>query len=237
MNADGFFLGQEKLIAIEWILRAIVSFFFLLFMAKIMGQRTVSQLSLLDFIMALSLGNIIAHPLSDPRIGMKGSMITTMIFVILYNLCVFLSLKWYKFRCFLAPLPFPIIKNGKIIYKSLTRARINIDFLLSELRKEKIEDVEKVSLALWEPGGYISTFLNPQNQTVTLKDMQLETKPFSFPRTIIKEGKIILNELKQIGKDERWLKNRIKLTYNVEAKDILLATIDDSDNIKIFLYK
>jgi uncharacterized membrane protein YcaP (DUF421 family) len=232
-----FFNGQESLTAIQWVLRAIVSFLFLLFATKIMGQRSISQLRLLDFIMALLLGNIIAHPLSDEQLGLKGSMITMTVLVILYTAGVFLSLKWYKFRNWLEPSPFPIIKNGQIIYKNLAKARISIDFLLSELRKEKIEDVQKVSLALWEPDGTISFFLNPQHQALTPADIQLVTKPFAFPRTIIKEGKIDLNELNQIGKDEIWLKNKIKITYNVEINDILLATIDDNDNIKIFLYK
>jgi uncharacterized membrane protein YcaP (DUF421 family) len=232
-----FFYGQESLTAIQWVLRAIVAFFFLLFAAKIMGQRSISQLRLLDFVMALSLGNIIAHPLSDEQLGLKGSMITMTVLVILYTLGVFLSLKWHKFRNWLDPSPFPIIKNGQIIYKNLAKAKISIDFLLSELRKEKIEDVQKVALALWEPDGTISFFLNPQHQALTPADMQLATKPFAFPRTIIKEGKIDFNELNQIGKDEMWLKNKIKITYNVNVNDILLATIDNNDNIKIFLYK
>jgi uncharacterized membrane protein YcaP (DUF421 family) len=231
-----FFHSQESLTAIQWILRAIVAFFFLLFAAKIMGQRSISQLRLLDFIMALSLGNIIAHPLSDEQLGLKGSMITMTVLVVLYTVGVFLNLKWYKFRNWLEPSPFPIIKNGQIIYKNLAKARISIDFLLSELRKEKIEDVQKVALALWEPDGTISFFLNPEHQALTPADMQLATKPFAFPRTIIKEGKIDLNQLNQIGKDEMWLKNKIKITYNADVNDILLATIDDNDNIKIFLY-
>jgi uncharacterized membrane protein YcaP (DUF421 family) len=231
-----FFHSQESLTAIQWILRAIVAFFFLLFAAKIMGQRAISQLRLLDFIMALSLGNIIAHPLSDEQLGLKGSMITMTVLVVLYTVGVFLSLKWCKFRNWLDPSPFPIIKNGKIIYKNLAKARISIDFLLSELRKEKIEDAQKVALALWEPDGTISFFLNPEHQALTPADMKLVAKPFAFPRTIIKEGKIDFNELNQIGKDEMWLKNRIKITYNADVKDILLATIDDNDNIKIFLY-
>jgi uncharacterized membrane protein YcaP (DUF421 family) len=232
-----FFHGQESLTVIQWVLRAIVSFFFLLLATKIMGQRSISQLRLLDFIMALILGNIIAHPLSDEQLGLKGSMITMTVLVILYTAGVFLSLKWHKFRSLLEPSPFPIIKNGQIIYKNLAKARISIDFLLSELRKEKIEDVQKVALALWEPDGTISFFLNPQHQALTPSDMQLATKPFAFPRTIIKEGKIDFHELNQIGKDEMWLKNKIKITYNVDVNDILLATIDNNDNIKIFLYK
>ena len=100
-------------------------------------------------------------------------------------------LKWTKLRNFINAPSFPLIKNGKIIYKNLTRARISIDVLLSELRKEKIEGIDKVSLALWEPDGTLSIFLDSQYQTVTPSDLQLATKPFHFPHTVIKEGKII----------------------------------------------
>ena len=64
-------------------------FFFLLFATKIMGQRSISQLRMLDFAMAITLGNIIAHPLSDEGLGMKGSMITMAVLVALYLIGVF----------------------------------------------------------------------------------------------------------------------------------------------------
>jgi uncharacterized membrane protein YcaP (DUF421 family) len=231
-----FFSSQESLTAIQWILRAIVSFFFLLFVTKIMGQRSISQLRLLDFMMALSIGNIIAHPLSDEKLGMKSSMITMTVMVILYLTGIFLVLKWPKFRNFINAPAFPLIENGKIVYKNLARARISIDVLLSELRKEKIEGIDKVALAFWEADGTLSIFLNPQYQTVTPSALQLATKPFHFPHTIIKEGKILSEELHQTGKDESWLKNEIKHTYSVDIHDILLATIDNDDNVKICLY-
>ena len=135
-----FFYSQESLTAIQWIIRAIVSFFFLLFVARIMGQRSISQLRILDFIMALSIGNIIAHPLSDEELGMKGSMITITVMVILYLIGVFSILKSTKLRNLINAPSFPLIENGKIIYKNLTKARISIDVLLSILRKEKIDE-------------------------------------------------------------------------------------------------
>ncbi|MDQ7863055.1 DUF421 domain-containing protein [Peribacillus frigoritolerans] len=91
-----FFNSQETLTAIQWILRAIISYFFLLLSVKLMGQRSISQLRLLDFIMALIIGNILAHPLSDEQLGLKGSMITTSVLVILYIISVFAGLKWGK---------------------------------------------------------------------------------------------------------------------------------------------
>jgi uncharacterized membrane protein YcaP (DUF421 family) len=71
-----FYQSQETLTAIEWILRAVTAFVFLVIVAKAMGQRAISQLRLIDFVIALVIGNIIAHPLSDEKLGLEGSLIT-----------------------------------------------------------------------------------------------------------------------------------------------------------------
>ncbi|WP_445683067.1 DUF421 domain-containing protein [Solibacillus sp. FSL H8-0538] len=232
-----FFHGQETLTTIQWILRAIIAFFFLLFAAKILGRRSISQLRLLDYAMAISIGNIIAHPLSDENLGMKGSMITMSALVILYTVVVLLSLKWVSFRRLIEPPPIPLIKNGEIVSANLRKARISVDFLISELRKEKVEDVQKIALALWEADGSISSFLYPQHQTPTRTDMKIAPEPFSLPIVLIREGKIDYHELNNTKFNEEWLKNKIQSTYNVDIKGVLLATIDLKDSLQVFLYK
>ena len=231
-----FFQGQETLTAIQWVLRAVIAFFFLLFATKLMGERSISQLRLIDFAIALIIGNILAHPLSDEKLGLKGSLITTTVLIILYIASVYATLKWGSLRKWMEPSPYPLIKHGEMIYPNLKKARISIDHLLSELRKEKIEDVQKVALALWEPDGTISFFLSPQHQALTPTDMQLIMNPFSFPTVVVKEGRVDQESLKNVGKDMDWLHNKFTL-YHVQASDILLATVDDNDNLKIYLYE
>ena len=232
-----FIHGQDSLTTIQWILRAVVAFFFLLFSAKIMGQRSISQLRLIDFVIVLIIGNIMAHPLSDEKSGLKGSMITMAVLILLYLMGVFLSLKWHKFRNFVNHQPFPLIKDSQILYKNLGKARISLDLLLSELRKQKVSDVQHVALALWEPDGNISIFLNPPHQSVTKSDLQIPSKLFTFPRTVIKEGKLDFNELSELGKDEIWLKSKLTEKYKGELNNILLATVDQTENLNIFLYR
>ncbi|WP_312469068.1 YetF domain-containing protein [Neobacillus sp.] len=237
MSSLHFFHGQETLSVIEWILRSVVTFIFLLLAVKVMGSRAISQLRLLDFVMALMLGNIIAHPLSDHRIGLKGSLISTIVIIILYLFGIFLNLKWTWLRNTIESTPIPIIKEGDISYKGLKKARISIDLLLAELRKEKVADVKKVALALWESDGKISIFLDPQYEAITPSTYQLQTEPFDLPKTIIKEGKIDFQVLKQVNKEEEWLINTFKTKYKTEISEVLLTTIDNKNNLKVFLYK
>ncbi|MDQ8736615.1 DUF421 domain-containing protein [Paenibacillus sp. LHD-38] len=226
-----FFESQESLSSIEWILRSIVSFVFLLLVVKMMGQRSISQLRLLDFIVAMTLGNIIAHPLSDENLGLMGSMITTITLILLYVSATWLSLRWPLFKRYLDPPPLKLIENGQIQFHNLTIARISIDFLFSELRKEKVEDVQKVSLAVWEPGGTISVFVTPQYQPLTPADMKLQTQPFTLTRPIIFEGKVDMPLLKELGKDLFWLEKKIAPTY-ANIRDVILATVDDNENVR-----
>lgn len=233
----GFFQGQETLTTVEWILRALVAFFFLMIVAKVLGQRAISQLRLLDFVIALVIGNIIAHPLSDENLGIKGSVVTSTVLVILYLGGVFLTLKWSWFRRLITPPPITIVQDGEIIYKGLKKARISIDVLLEELREKKVEDVKKVALAIWEADGQISVFLDPKYEPITPAACQMETEPFDMPKIVIKDGKINFKLLEQIPKDEDWVISNLERLYQTDIKNVLLATLDNKDNLKVFLYK
>lgn len=68
----------------------------------------------------------------------------------------------------------PLVQNGKILYKELKKARISIDILLEELRKEKVDDVKKVAFATWEPDGKISVFLQPKYEPITPSSLKIE---------------------------------------------------------------
>ncbi|WP_059172117.1 DUF421 domain-containing protein [Bacillus sp. FJAT-27445] len=232
-----FYQSHEVLTSLEWVLRSAIAFAFLVIVAKLLGQRAISQLRLLDFAIALVIGNIIAHPLSDKRLDMKGSIISTSVLVVLYISGIYLMLKWPWFRRLINHAPITIVEDGKILYDGLKKARISLDVLLEELREKKIEDVKKVALAIWEANGRISFFLDPQYEPLTPAALKLDTEPFFLPKVIIKEGKINFEELSKIGKDEGWVKIALQRTYQTEVDDVLLATLDRQENIKIFLYK
>lgn len=232
----GFLQGQEALTSMEWVLRAIIAFFFLVTVARILGHRTISQLRLLDFVIALVIGNIIAHPLSDENLGLKGSVITTSVLVSLYLGCIYATLKLPYLRKFFNSSTITLIKDGKILFNGLKKSRLSIDELLEELRGQKVDDVKKVALAIWEADGKLSVFLDPKYEPLTPSHYKMKTEAFYLPKTIIKEGKINYKELNNINKSEDWVISILKSSYNTEVKNILLATVDDKGNLNIFLY-
>lgn len=232
-----FFQSQETLTVIEWALRALVAFLFLVIVAKVLGQRAISQLRLLDFVIALVIGNMVAHPLSDEHLGMEGSLISTAVIVVLYLCGVFMVLRWPRFRRLVTHKPVIIVQNGEILEKGLKKARISIDVLLEELREGKVKDIKTVAIAFWEADGNISFFLDPKYEGVTNEALKIETEPFDFPRIVIKEGIVNYKELKEVGRDEAWITSNIKKLYNTEVENILLASLDRKGNMTVLLYK
>ncbi|RDY26552.1 DUF421 domain-containing protein [Romboutsia weinsteinii] len=232
-----FLYGQETLSTIEWILRAIIAYFFLLAVAKLLGQRSISQLRLIDFAITLVIGNIIAHPLSDEKLGLEGSIITTIVLVVLYLSGIFMILKFPSLRRLINSSPITIVQNGEILYNGLKKARLSIDVLLEELREEKVDNVKKVALATWEPNGKFSVFLKSEYEPVTHSSLQIKTEPFYYPKIIIKEGKVNFSELKVLNKDEGWVISKLQSLYQTDIRNVLLATLDNKDNLKVFLYK
>lgn len=229
-----FFKSQESLTAMEWILRSIVGFLFLIIAAKLMGQRSISQLRFLDFIIALTLGNIIAHPLSDEQLGLKGSMITTVSLVVLYIVGIWLSLKIPLLKQFFDPPAIPLIQEGKLDYRNLSKAKLPIEFLFAELRKANVEDITKVAYAAWEPGGTLSVFVNPAFQPVTPTDLKLLAEPFNMTKPIIADGHIEHALLREIGKDHTWLETAISPH---SLKEVILATVDSKLTVQIHLVR
>jgi uncharacterized membrane protein YcaP (DUF421 family) len=237
MMTMDFLQSQETLTTLEWTLRAVIAYFFLILVAKAMGQRSIAQLRLLDFVIALIIGNIIAHPLSDEHLGLKGSLTTTVVLVVLYIGSVYTIIQSPRIRKLINPAPITLVKDGDIVYKGLSKARISIDVLLEELREEKVEDIKKVALALWEADGKVSVFLDPKYNPLTPATYKMKPEPFDLPKTIIKEGIIYPNVLKQVNKDEVWVIEKLEKLYHTNIKNVLLATIDQKDNLKVFLYK
>lgn len=230
----GFFKSQESLSAIGWILRSIVGFIFLIIAAKMMGQRSISQLRFLDFIIALTLGNIIAHPLSDEELGLKGSMITTVSLVILYIIAIWLSLKIPLLKRFFDPPAITLIQEGKLNYRNLSKAKLPIDFLYAELRKSNVEDISKVAFAAWEPGGTLSVFVNTPYQHVTPADLKLATQPFNLTKPIIADGRIEHTLLREIGKNREWLEKAIQPHI---FNNVILATVDSNLTVQVHVVR
>lgn len=86
----------------EVIVRTALSFSILFIGARILGKQTISQMTLFDFIAAISLGAITANLSFNTKLPIHYHVIAYIIFVAIIYLVAYLSMKNMYFRGFFA---------------------------------------------------------------------------------------------------------------------------------------
>lgn len=221
-----FWEAQAHLSLIQWSLRAVVMFLFLLILVKLMGQREVSKFGLIDFIVGVIMGSAVAGTLDNSDTDLKGPMIAIATLAGLQILISIIGLKSLHIKRVLEEEPIILVQNGMLLESTLEKTRINLDDLLSQLRQKGFFYLEQVEFAVLEPNGSISVLPKSQDRFVTPKDLKIDTAYEGYPAVIIQDGKVRTKNLKKIGLTETWLQEQLKINNVSSPKEVLVATLD-----------
>lgn len=216
------------------VFRALLSLVALFFVTKLIGKKQVSQLSLFDYVIGISIGNFAAEMTINLESEEVYGIVAVLIFGFIAYLVSILTMKSIKLRRFFMGTPTIMIEHGKLIYESFNKVRYDINDLLEQCRINGYYDISDIEYAIVEANGELSILPNEKNRPVTTKDMNLNVKKDGLCANVIIDGKIMYKNLNYINKDEKWL---IKELNKKEKKieNIFLATIDI--NQKLVLYE
>ncbi len=226
-------MAKEIIEILDVILRCLVSLITLFFVTKMIGKKQVSQFSLFDYVIGISIGNFAA----EMAINLDSKYLHGTIAVFVFGLVAYLvskiTLKSLKARKFFIGDPTIIVEDGKILYKNLKRTKFDVNDLLEECRINGYFDLSEIDYALMEANGKISFLPKPDYQSPTNKDLDIKKAKTGLCANLIVDGQIIYESLKTMHKDEKWLLHEIKVKgYKLE--DIILATLDLSDTFKVY---
>ena len=96
-------------------------------------------------------------------------------------------------------------------------------------------DVSKLETAILEGNGKISFLPKESDRPATPSDLNLSPQQDYMVANVILDGKIMEENLKHTGNDEKWLKSQIKGQGADQISDVLLATCDSSNQVTVFL--
>lgn len=214
--------------------RAISSLITLFLVTKMLGKKQVSQLSLFDYVIGISIGNFAA----EMTINLEANEINGIWAVILFGLFAYLvsylTMKSILLRRFFMGTPTPIIQNGKILEKNLKKVKFDINDMLEEVRSAGYFDLSQVEYAVMEANGKLSILPKPEYRPLTPKDMNLKVEKEGLCSNVIIDAKIMHNNLKYMKKDEEWLKKQLKIKGYYDTSKILLATLDINDKLVVY---
>ena len=226
MNID--FIEAFKIIP-----RSVVSLILLFLITKLMGKKQVSELSLFDYVIGISIGNYTAEMVMNFDYQYINGIIAILTFGIISYLASVLTMKNMSLRRFLIGVPTIIIDEGKISLEALKKAKLDINDFLEQCRGEGYFDVSEISSAILEVNGKISILPKRDYQIPTLKDLKIKANKEYLSVNVIIDGNLMENNLKNSNKNKAWLDKELeKQGYN-GYENILLATITN-DSLNIF---
>ncbi len=214
--------------------KGLTSIFVLFVLSKVMGRKQVSELNLFDYIIGISIGSIAAEMTLNSDINFYEGVFAIAIYAIVAYLITLLTIKSMRARRLITGTPTILIQRGKILYKNLRKSKIDINDLLQEARTSGYFDLSQVEYALMEPNGKLSFLLKSKYQPVTRKDMKLKTTYEGLCADVIIDGKIMKENLKVLGKDEKWLLTRLHHHHYEDIDNILLVILDSNEQLTIY---
>lgn len=214
-------------------MRAIISLVTLFLVTKMLGKKQVSQLSLFDYVIGISIGNFAA----EMTVNLDSNILHGTIAVIIFGLIAYIisigTMKSIILRRFFSGMPTLIIEDGKFLKEGLKKVKYDINDFLEQAREQGYFDISEIAYAVMESSGKISIMPKSEYSTVINKDMKIKKEKASMPASIIIDGNIMEENLKKYGKTRKWLEQQLKNKHKT-VESIFLATIDKNDNLVLF---
>lgn len=190
---------------------------------RIMGKKTMSELTPFDLIYILLLGAVVEEAIYDDKVNVLHVLFA----IVLWGLFVYAIEKALqhtdKFSTLIEGEPAILIEKGRLNLKELEANYFDIEQLRSMLRQSNVYSITDVYYAILEVNG---------NLTVITKDEAIVPSAL-----LIEFGKIQENTLNYIMKDELWLRTELsKLGYDDLEEIVYCEWLEKSKELKIEIY-
>ncbi len=216
------------------LIRAIILYTLIIFAIRLMGKRQIGELQPGELAITILISNIAVLPIENIDVPLILGAVPILTLVCFELLLSILSMKSSKLRTILSGKPIFVIENGKINQKAINSLRFTIDDLTEGLRSCEVFDISQVAYAIVETNGTMSVVKKFQSQNVTPKMLKLEDQQTIIPMVIISDGKVVEDNLKEIGLTSKWLFDKLK-KENLNADNIFIMTADNNEKTFIAL--
>ena len=210
--------------------RTVILYLVLIASVRIMGKRQIGQMEPTEFVVAMLIADLAAVPMQDGAIPLLSGIVPLLTVLGLELTCSFLVMKSLALRRCLCGRPVILIDNGRVSQDNLRRTRVTIEELMSHLRQKDVLDIGSVQYAILETDGNLSVFPYPQKRPASAREAGIPVEQQSLPITVINDGKLSREALKQAGKDTVWL-NKTLGKRKARQETTLLLTVDGEDNV------
>lgn len=219
---------------IQTIFTSIGSIITLLLLSKLMGNREMSQLSMFDYINSITIGSIAAEMATSMFTDALKPFVAMIVYAIAIILLAIITDKSIKLRRMITGKAMILYDNGELYSKNLKRARIDINEFMSQCRINGYFDLSNIQTILLETNGKVSFLPISDQRPVIGKDLNIKPTQDLLVANVIIDGKIMYDNLRHTGKNDKWIMSQLKANDVTEVTDVFLATCDSNNKLQVY---
>ncbi|GAB3789764.1 DUF421 domain-containing protein [Virgibacillus kimchii] len=192
-------------------------------LTKILGKTQINQITPFDFISALILGELVGNALFDEKAGIPEIAFVVSLWGGLLYLTEIITQKFKRTRKLLEGSPDLVMYNGKLIRDTMKKNNLDVNQLQILLRAKDVFSLEEVEHAILETNGTVSVLKKAPYQAPTRSDLNVKPQKVDLSTTLINDGEIIYDNLKEKNLTEEWLMEQLKEQDYENVEDVFYA--------------
>lgn len=216
------------------VILSIVSEIVLFILTKLMGNKEISQLSMFDYIIGITIGSIAAEMATALESDYMQPLVAMVIYAIVAIIISLMCEKSLKARRFIYGNSLVLLDNGKLYRKNFKTAKLDLNEFLVQCRVNGYFNLSDIKTAILESNGKISFLPKSTNRPTIPIDFNITPEPASIDINLIIDGRILHENLKNSGHDEMWLQKQLVSQGFEKPEQIFLATLDNQNNLSIY---
>ena len=206
-------------------IRSIILYIIVLVVMRLMGKREIGQLQPFELAISIMIADLASIPMSDSGIPITNGIIPILGLLVMHLIISIINMKSIKGRGMICGKPSILIYRGRIDEKVLKKERFTINELEERLRGNNIVNIGDVEYAILETNGQVTVIQKPDKRNTIPADFNIQPEYEGIPYDLVIDGKIMYDNLKQIGKNYEWLRKQVN-KFNIKPEEALLVTLD-----------
>ncbi|MGI6129741.1 MAG: YetF domain-containing protein [bacterium] len=215
------------------ILRSAVLYALSLVAVRLLGKRTIGQLSPFDLLAIVILGAAVAIPMEDEKLPFTHGLIPIVMVTLISWLISKVILRSRRIENILQGKPTVLIENGEVVVKNIKQERISMTDLAILLREKDINNIQDVQEAILEPNGQLSVILKPEYQPLRPKDIGITTAQGMYPTVLVSGGEIVYDNLDKVRLGLPQLMRELAEQGIRRVQDVNTATLDETGQLTV----
>ena len=207
----------------------------LFILTKIMGRREMSQLSMFDYVVGITIGSIAAEMATAIDDNFLEPLIAMIIYAIITLTISILTSKSIWARRLITGRSLILLDNGELYRKNFKKSRLDVNEFLAQCRTNGYFNISDLQTVILEPNGKMSFIPKSVSRPATPKDFNIVPNQEQYVVNIIIDGKILQNNLEKLGYNKKWLMNKLAEQNIKKTENIFLATCDNEQNLSVYV--